>query len=83
VEDRPHPQVVFFGTETVLHFRKLDVGIPESFRVTFGPVGPQDVAAAGLYRPSRYIVQYWRRFPRTWPTREGGRPPAAGGAIET
>jgi DNA-binding transcriptional ArsR family regulator len=33
VEDRPHPQGVFFGTETVFHFRKLDVGIPEGFRV--------------------------------------------------
>ena len=51
VEDRPHSQVVFFGTETVLHFRKLDVGIPEGFRVTFGPVGPQDLAAAGLHHP--------------------------------
>jgi hypothetical protein len=51
VEDRPHPKIMFFGTETVLYFRKLDVGIQEGFRVTFGPVGPQDITATGFQRP--------------------------------
>ena len=51
VEDRPHAEIMFCGPEGIFNLGKLDVGIPEGFRVTFGPVCPQNVAATGLQRP--------------------------------
>src|SRR6266498_1388214 len=51
VEDWPHTEVMFFGTERVFHFRELDVSVPQRFRVAFHPVGAQDVAAAAIKRP--------------------------------
>src|SRR5664280_826453 len=51
VEDRPHAEIMFFGTERVFHFRKLDVGVPQRLRIALHPVGAQDVAAAVVKRP--------------------------------
>jgi len=51
VENRQHARIVFLLAEGVLHLRKLDIGIPQRFRVGFAPVGTQDIAAPGLQRP--------------------------------
>ena len=51
VENRPHAKIVFLGAEGVFHFGKLDVGVPQRFRIDSAPVGTQDIAAAGLKCP--------------------------------
>jgi hypothetical protein len=51
MEDGSHAQIMFCRTKDIFHFRKLDVGIPQDFRIGFIPVGAQDIAAAHVPSP--------------------------------
>jgi hypothetical protein len=39
VENRPYAQIVFLRAEGVFCLRKLNVGLPQGFRIGFPPVG--------------------------------------------
>lgn len=51
MEDGSHAQIMLCRTKDIFHFRKLDVGIPQDFRIGFIPVGAQDIAAAHVPSP--------------------------------
>lgn len=51
VEDGPHAEIMFCGTESIFNLGKLDVSIPQDFRIGFVAVGAQDIAAAGVPCP--------------------------------
>ena len=45
MEDGPHAQIMLCRAKGIFRFRKLDVGIPQDFRIGFIPVGAKDIAA--------------------------------------